>query len=539
MKLNSVRNIKQCEKGLYARQLQEYAQLCKIYAELAKISGKRLPSSIEHQYANALASAAKGDLSFTEKGRNFIIREDYAGPIYSEAEVELFEKYSEHAQILQTYKSALIKLEKIITESARNNGSINPDLVQDYHNFMQSPPNKADFVISKTKGYDTFVENGSFRYIGHRNYMLTRNAVSTITAIDKNHIAIPNFSEKATPERYGATLRNSTRRNVEFVVSSANKTFTQREAHEFSKPITPARETLEKGIVTANKLGKQTKRFYTKHRSAIHKTMAATLAVAALLTAGNTIKNAHEFSNLSATQNQQYEQTVSAETQNRLSSIRQSIEDLQTSNDVPSQEQMSYIRDELDEVIDDVVSDLVTTAFEEAMPGCTVQAIDTSYNRAEVENDGEKCEITYLDNEGKQHTTTIENFSTLWLAENPLSASFDNEYELDHKTPGKVNSIYNPTSPDNFVEKSEDVYSLLEYYKQILEDTEHLAGTKVVLKDGMILGLRLQTTLPEKQKAQTEPSTSPNHDANFYPSNDPLAQFENNQNNLNDDGRDL
>ena len=121
------------------------------------------------------------------------------------------------------------------------------------------------------------------------------------------------------------------------------------------------------------------------------------------------------------------------------------------------------------------------------------------------------------------------------FTENPLSTSFDNEYELDHKAPVKENSIYNPASPDNFVEKSEDVYALLEYYKQILEDTEHLAGTKIVLKDGMLLGLRLATTLPEKQA----PETTIPQVGNFHPVNDPLAQFEKNQNNLNDDDRDL
>ena len=540
MKLNSIRNIKQCEQGLYARQLSAYAKLCQVYADLATISGKQLPASVEHKYSHALSCAAKGDLSFTEKGRNFVIREDYAGPIYSSNEIALFKKYSEYSQLLQTYKTGLIKLEKVLSESVKNHSPIDQSLVEDYHRFMQSPAGKSDFVVSNTRGYDNFVNNGSSRYIGNRNFMITRSAIAKISDIDENHITIPNFSEKATPERYGATLKGKARslasRDLKFVLASAEKTFTPEEAEKYGKPISPARENLEDAIVLGNKIGRNSKRFYTKHRSAIRKTMVATLAVATLLGAGNAIKNAHDFNHLSsATPNQQYEQTISSETQNKLATLRQSIEYYQESNDTPTQEQITQIRDELDDVIDDVVADLVTTAFEEAMPDCKVQSVDTSYDHSDPETNGEKCDITYVDNEGRQHTTSINNFSTLLFTPNPLSTSFENEYDLDYKNPSVINSVYNPNSPDNFVEKSEDIYAILDYYMQILEDTEHLAGTKIELKDGMFLGLRLKTTLPEKKS----PETTIPQVGNFHPVNDPLAQFENNQNNLNDDGRDL
>lgn len=534
MKLNSIRNIKLCSQGLYARQLSAYANLCKIYSDLAAISGKHSPQSVEHKYANVLSKAAQGDLSFLDKNTNFVSREDYIGPLYSDSEAELFKKYSEYSQLLQTYKTGLIKLEKALSDGSKRHGNIDESLIEDYHNFMQSPNGKSPFVAKSAKSYDSFVNNGSSRYIGHRNFMIVRNSVAKISDIDENHITIPNFSERATPERYGATLkgkaRSLTHRDLNFVVNTADQTFSDYEAQTYGAPITPARENLEKVIVAGNKIGASSKRFYTKNRTAIRKTFAATLAVATLLSGAKGIMNAHELNNLSITEHAQYEQTVSNETKDKLTLIRQSIENFQKSSDTPTQEQIYQIRDDLDGVIDDVVSDLVTTAFEEAMPGCTVQSVDTSYDHSDPETNGEKCDITYIDAEGRQHTTSITNFSTVLFAENPMSTSFENEYNLDHRTPGTINSIYNPHSTNNFVEKSEDIYSMLDYYMQVLEDAEHLAGTKIELKDGMFLGLRLKTTLPDKTNNNPE-QTSPT--GNFHPVNDPLARFENN----NDDGR--
>jgi hypothetical protein len=103
MKLDNEKNIKICQKALYAEQLECYANLCELYAKLAKFQGpKATAEDIQNIYAKPLSLAAKGDLDFDKVG------------IYEPSETEIFVKYAEYSKQLNDFKTASKLLSEVL-----------------------------------------------------------------------------------------------------------------------------------------------------------------------------------------------------------------------------------------------------------------------------------------------------------------------------------------------------------------------------------------------------------------------------------------
>lgn len=127
-----------------------------------------------------------------------------------------------------------------------------------------------------------------------------------------------------------------------------------------------------------------------------------------------------------------YEMLVSKNTQKTLGAIGYTISFFKNHPEiVPSQENMLEIRNALDLIYDDIMSDLVTKAFEETNLGSTVTSVETMYDKT-------ICIISYTDKKG-EHKKTIMKFDA------EIGKSFTHEYSLDTEgfTLEDLEKIYN------------------------------------------------------------------------------------------------
>ncbi len=218
------------------------------------------------------------------------------------------------------------------------------------------------------------------------------------------------------------------------------------------------------------------RKYRTSNRKAIRKIMAIGLVSSALFFGGK-IKDINEYNHLSASKNQEndYETLVSTETRNKLQTIETTINSAKSSGIEPSQDILEAINVSLDTVIDEVMSDLVTQAFNEKYPNYKVTCVETRYDKTTKFSPHEFCEISYINDQGS-NSKTVSNFNS------DILQSFDYEYSLDK---GELT---------------------LEELETIYKDIDHLAGTKFVYKDNIFTFFEpyLKTTTPKKENHDLE-----------------------------------
>lgn len=305
-----------------------------------------------------------------------------------------------------------------------------------------------------------------------------------------------------TPKAFGANI-NGVKRNFRDFLDERNHVYSADERNKYSGNISATEYMGDFAYRAKNSALK----FTTKHKTLVRSTIAAVLLSTALLGANNYRQNLSEYNSLNVNTNiaQGYQVNVSNSTQTKLNDIRKAIESAEKSSSVPTNETLAEIREDLDNVIDDVMSDLVTKAFESKHPDCHVNSVETNYDKSVNNyigngppNSENTCTIEYIDKKGNTQTEVVQNFTTspLLTSNNPIVQSYDDEYSLDNSYPSDVIS----DTGKSFVEKDTDIMSLLGKYKEILENTEHLAGTQFTYSDGflMIIDPHLTSKTPDR-----------------------------------------
>ncbi len=490
MNLNTQQNIDLCRKALVTKELQYYSKLCELYAELAIIQNGRLTSEeLQSKYSLPLTMAARGDTEFTRPENNII----NGRRLYSNQEIEIFRDYAFSAGRLRQFQEATNKLSGTLREDQNGEKYIDKHAMDNYHKFMQT-------TSKSTRYFDDFISEHSRQGIGHNFYLKTRQAIKRINEIDSQHLPIGKFIRDITPEAFGSTISRVNSHSQ--IKDQASSMYSRSETKEFREEPSLVKEA-------AHVIGKKAQKFFTKHKSQVRNVMISAACLATLLGGASYLNDRAAFQDLDVKTNaeQGYQNYVSPETINKLSAIRTAIENAENSPTQPSYDDLNSIRQGLDGVIDDVMSDLVTDAFESKNPDCKVTSVETNYDKtvniyATNEFHPENfCTISYTDKNGEEKEITIHEFNS--LAGNPIMQSYDNEYDLDKNSPS-VNEN------DNFVKQGEDVMQTLAEYRKILEDTEHLAGTRMIYSGGFLFtDPSLKTILPEKaQILQEEKSES-------------------------------
>lgn len=479
MKLNTAQNIELCKKALLTKELQYYAKLCELYEQLALMQeGNSTAYQLENKYTSPLTMAARGDIEFTKPENNYI----NGKPLYNEHEISIFTDYAFFSKRLRQFQEAFLKLSNVIKESPQGKTYIDSTTLADYNSFMQR-------TSKSTRLFANFINEHTRQGTGHHYYLASKQAIRRINAVDNKHLPIDKFIRDITPQAFGAIITKP--HSHERIKENAKHIFSRQDADEFRREPNIIKEA-------AHVIGKKAQKFVTKHKSQVRGIMVGTACVAMLLGGANFLQDREAFKDLDIKTNveQGYQNYVSQETINKLSAIRTAIENAENSTKQPTYEDLNSIRHDLDDVIDDVMSDLVTEAFETRNPDCKVTTVETRYDKtlnmyATNEPHPENfCEITYINERGEQDRIVIHEFTS--LAGNPIGQSFDNEYELDSNSPSV-------DSTDNFIKQGADVMEILANYRKILEDTEHLAGTRMIYSGGFIFtDSSLKTILPEK-----------------------------------------
>lgn len=564
MKLDNEQKVLLCQKALYAKQLEHYAELCDVYNLLAQELQKELktndsPESLSEQvqkyYGYYLSQAAQGDLSFLE---------DENCPIFNDRELSAFKKFASSSMKINYFRDASELLHSATHKKDRDGHvvfSINEKKMNQYHTFLNPPRERFSkqenaFFDNTGRTFSKMIAENPKRWIGHTYFKVAINALKTINEIDSNHIASLNTRNiSLTPKSFGATITGA-RGNITPTRSFSSpkqefrneikKLYTDEERAKYRRPVSPI-EDLGANIYSAGYRTKEAaKSTYKAHKGTLKKAavkafkIGAALGMSALLAlAVKAGIDAHNFNLTSADANSKlgYHVVVSQDTLDRLNNIESMIDEVDNSSAIPSTDQLYEVRDELDETIDLVIEDLVRNSFEEQYPNLTISenGIETHYDKSHADPDdgrtGNYIYITCHDSHGKEYRYTITNFTS--QGENRTDKSFDNEYDLDHVIPGDIAD----TAHGPYKTRTEATGDVISDFRQILQDTIELAGTeglvdipqaeydnaKAVDKENIVLYLKAKFSIfkpefrlvtPEKtQKAETlETSYQGEHD---------------------------
>lgn len=488
MKLDSEKKVKLCQQALYSKQLTHYKKLCEIYKSLADIAVskyrlKDTPSAsvadqVESIYGNYLSMATQGDLSFIE--HNVTSRGGFLTTKFTQEQLTLFRNFATESEKFSTFKIASKKLYS--ATHSNNKFDINPELLEEYHDFMQND--------KETISFDKFISENPPRWIGHIYYQKTMKEFREIKKIDPNHLSALEH-KTITPKSFGASITGAKGKILPAkskISKEINSLYSKKEQEKYSKDKTFSESLGVATYKTGHKISENTKAVYKAHKGTLKKAVKRAaligLAIGLIATAAKGIdiaKDAIEFKELDAYTNQKagYAQTIDDETLETLQNTDVLIQNLENSSSTPTTAQLDEVRDALDEEIDLVIKDLVGNSFSEQYPNLTITDIDTHYDKSDVDPNnnisGNYIYISCQDANGKTYNYTITDFRS--QGDNRTKTSFDNEYTLDYDLSEKIETA----NSQSYEKNTKTVKEIIEEFKKIHADTIELAGA-----DGLV-----------------------------------------------------
>ncbi len=208
MEINSITNVRQIEKALYSKMISKYAQLCKLYQDLAihlKENRQSVsPVDIVDRYSEVLSAVSYNDVEniddLHEKG------------FFDQHEVNIFKSYSNVSRNLFNYREAYRILDSSISNDPSNK-SINKNRIQQFHDFLQSS-GKAEAQ------FDDYISVHSPQIIGTNYYNMAIRSLNTINEIDEDHLDIPvsDIKQKLTRSSFGGNnIKNSVNSKIDIL----------------------------------------------------------------------------------------------------------------------------------------------------------------------------------------------------------------------------------------------------------------------------------------------------------------------------------
>lgn len=511
MDLNNTRNLVLAKKAVYAEQLFYYSKLCQTYQELAKglsnSSGKST-MDIETRYADPLAkivSSENLEETFKELSREYDPNEPILTKKYSNNELQLFQKFSRFSEIFKSFQQASLLLDS----ASSSLGDDREKAVAKFHKYLSSK--KLDPTINR---FNELISVHSPRYLGSRFFLIANRGLENINSVDETHIPLnlAVVKEKMSPRKFGAIITGYKtiedriedleqnqpsidyykHNNWSLSNNSSDKVFEAE--NEF--------ESLEHSIhEKAFVVGSKANRFYTAHKETLKKAVAVSLAVAAIVGGGNQIKKEIDAHGLDVFNSTQYEQTVTDETK---AYIRQIMEDLNMQSNAfdPQEQDVKSIEENIDLVLDYVVRDQVSAAFEDYHDGYKVTNVESRFDKTVQNNSSEPVpyrfiEVSYVDDKGKEGKEIISDFrSESWL-QNPIEGIFNIEEEIDLNHP--TDHAFLNTGDKNFIQRAEDIEDVMEFLSDSVKKTRHYAAFSVKHGHSILGDPYLKSTIPNEK----------------------------------------
>lgn len=479
MKLNNNKNVILCTKALYAEQLKCYATLCECYEALANTLGKNATAEdVQKRYAPYLSLASKGDLSFLDKENNYIFSQEYLGARFQNSEAKIFREYAKQTQRLSLFKEGAA----ILSQSLSKDGVPYQEDIEDYKTYMK----KASPI---TRKFDKEISEHSPTYIGHLYYLTSRRAISDIRHIDPSHLDGIPVSMEMAPHQFGANISGYTTMDkiMETTRQDARDIDTREERSEYAQKVNPIRE--------------HGYRFFAKNQRGLALSLAAIMALGLTTGVANGIKTAHEYNSLSidTLSEKGYKSDLSAETIHSIENIEQLVNDAQSQNTIPTEDQLRSLGNTIDDLFDDILEEKIAPSFLEAHPEAKDISVDHYYNYTNPEDPYKAIIISYTDKEGKEQEERITHFGSVGaFTPNDVSNVFEHEYATDSSY-SEINSIFSGSG--NYIDTGKDVQDVLKGYSNSIDFMKHLAALDLNYKDGTLLGIipaSIKADFPEK-----------------------------------------
>lgn len=527
MNLNNDQNILLAKKAVYAEQLLYYSRLCKTYqdlAEEARKSNRMSPYDIEKRYAEPLSRIISGsslNKTLEELQDERVFSEDYIGAKYSKKELDFFRTFGKNSEIFKSFQSASNFLDKAYTSES---ASERETAISGFHSYL-SNPSRAKSVRS----FDQLISDHSPRYIGHRYFLVANKGLNTINEVDSEHIPLNPFiiKENLSPQRFGAIisgyktltakieeLEHDQYRADSFDPDNWDLTNNrEKKAVQAESDFQSIDHSLsEKAFVAASKIKNPVSKIYKSHKGAIKKAVVIAAAVATLVGGANQVSKEIKAHNLDMNQSQ-YEQTVTDETRNYIETIMADL-NLQINSFDPQYEDVNAIEENIDLVLDCIVKDQVTTAFEEYHDGWTVTDVESWFDKSlqgsspnSEPRNFEFITVSYVDKDGNEGKEDIGNFRSDFFTKNHLQEIFKTEEDIDLNSP--IYSAFNNDGTKNFLERANNIEDVMNYLKNAVTVTKKAAAFSLEHGHDLFGEPYLKSTLPNKADHN---NNDPSHD---------------------------
>lgn len=522
MNLNDERNLLLAKKAVYAEQLRYYSKLCEAYQALAEEADKDKSlsaSDIEKRYEQVLTMLTETDdleKTMQEISGEYVFPKDdapiglYMGKKYSKEELKHLESFGRAASIFKTFQAASQRLDRV---SDAEDEISRTRALSIFHSYMQNP-NRPKVA----QNFDNLLSVHSPRYLGSRFFLVAHNAIENISQIDQSHIPMDPITirEHFTPKTFGAIINGC--KTISSKISELEQD--QEPTDEFdidnwsleSSPdykidtaeeeFNATKKSIPESLYVAGSSIKNTaSRLYKAHKGTAAAALITATAIAAVVAGASHIRNTYVAHNLDVNSSTEYKQTITDETEQYLNDIIQKL-DLQSSSFDPQVEDVKEIENNIDLLLDYVVKDQVTTAFEDYHKGYTVTDVNTWFDKSYEGTANEPTpyqfiDVSYLDETGKEGVERITDFRSQFLTKNSLVEIFGLEEDIDLNSP--VWEAFNNNGSKNFMEKAESIADVMQYLKDAIKLTRNVAALDLEHGHSLISGTPyLKTVLPEK-----------------------------------------
>ena len=475
MELNSLKHVELLRKGIYAKQLQHYSNLCKIYEEILKsesidinyISNAEIERALE-KYAPLLNAASKGDYSYLKS--HTLSRES----------IDIFKRFAYHTAKLEQFKTADSLLKDVIDIDAKTQKPmLSTTNLNKFKDFMREPlecetnPEQKPIFCKTSKDNDNLLNvcnaskflnlaigspNSKFKYghsprwLGHTFFKMSKNSLDLIRSIDPSHL--PNtlqIADKLTPASFGAEITGVKGNIQKFVERFQRKDktteidsesienydpFTEKEQDYFKKNPGNIRETLYNQVVKAQKGG-------------LKKVIAGALAITAFVTGISmslpSIATTRDFdaavevakvqmsdyttpmsiyqlnSVIDDFENKNYtnHSALKEDANYSLDAIQQTCQTYLNQYDLPTVDELKSILNNLDDVTSLLIEKPVELAYQQRYPNFSNFKADLYYNDTITDykdlnktTTEEGVKVTAINPDGKEISTEIPNIGT-------------------------------------------------------------------------------------------------------------------------------
>lgn len=534
MNLNNDNNILLLKKAIYAEQLFQYSKMCEVYQVLANFAQERSsmsPEAIEKKYSKPLSQIlVSNDIEKTlqelSSARKFDVENTNISSIYTDREIQCFREFAKISKVFKCYQQA----SNIVDDTIQSETDADREKsISKFHKYM-SHSNRPKTV----QNFDKFIKTHSFRYIGSRYFLVANAGINRINEIDYSHIPFDRLvvNQNMTPEKFGAILNGyqSIRDQIEDIEQEQKYDHTSSfdpnnwDLHNLTdEKVNEARDeysTLghsfkEKSFVFGSKVKNSVSPVYKAHKGTLKKALLIALAVGSLIGGAHQVDKEIKASHLDLNSSTQYEQTVTDETKTYINNIIKEL-NLQKSAFDPQYEDVKNIEQNIDLVLDYVVKDQVTSAFEAYHEGYKVTDVESWFDTslsgtANSPQDYRFIDVSYIDDKGNEGKETISDFRSELLTHNSLNDVFEIEENIDLNSP--VYSAFHDDGTKNFTTKYKDLNSVMEYLTEMTQALQKRI-TPFSLEHGhSILGEPyLKTTLPNEKSSEENQNIITNDD---------------------------